>query len=296
MTRTRVYTAFAVLSVLTVLVEVAFLSYLLASRYAPETTDRVGLTNILTDHQPIPGDRDLKPRQGGLRQALVEDLGTTIDDFAATRRANITDSVNVQPGSQLEFTDGPIVTFCSAGAWVKVYDQPMLFTAGHCHPTGTIDVVGNQNDTRRYVLGKNVSSVLDDDHDVLAMSSRAGKNSVTITGGRALDLIVDTAKPEAGKPVCALGRTTGWRCGILLSAGRSLTATFCSDSGDSGGPIIQGNRIIGFVTRSAESGDEPVCKDPARSQGTYNTGRRDTVGTYGVRVGDSIAAIEKVLN
>ena len=55
--------------------------------------------------------------------------------------------------------------------------------------------------------------------------------------------------PEVGMRVCATGKTSAWRCGVIIDVhGDSFTTNFESRPGDSGGAIIAGNKLVGITT------------------------------------------------
>lgn len=53
--------------------------------------------------------------------------------------------------------------------------------------------------------------------------------------------------PPPGTPLCKLGITTGWSCGVLLGTlGPYIMDTITESSGDSGAPILVGDTVIGI--------------------------------------------------
>ncbi len=69
-----------------------------------------------------------------------------------------------------------------------------------------------------------------------------GRNVITGTG----------PDPRTGGVACKQGRTTGYRCGSILSrlSPTSIVLASCSQPGDSGGPVIVDNRVVGLVRGS----------------------------------------------
>ncbi|QIS23071.1 hypothetical protein [Nocardia terpenica] len=56
------------------------------------------------------------------------------------------------------------------------------------------------------------------------------------------------AAPRTGDTVCKNGRTTGFTCGIVWETHPLWFASHvCADHGDSGSPVLMGDRLIGMI-------------------------------------------------
>src|SRR5699024_7793427 len=77
---------------------------------------------------------------------------------------------------------------------------------------------------------------------------------------------LDDTIPDLGTPVCALGATSGWRCGTVVAANdREIQTSFCSAPGDSGGVILSGDRIVGVIAyRAADYNKNPACQESGK--------------------------------
>lgn len=73
------------------------------------------------------------------------------------------------------------------------------------------------------------------------------------------------AMPEFGATVCKQGRTTGHTCGPVLLKESYLSSSYvCANHGDSGGPIMSGNRVVGMLNGGQEiAGVALPCHHPA---------------------------------
>ncbi|GAB4585701.1 S1 family peptidase [Nocardia sp. IFM 10818] len=78
--------------------------------------------------------------------------------------------------------------------------------------------------------------------------------------------ITGVADPIVGAPVCKLGHTTGFTCGVIVDVDepsddgppQSFSHTAFQFSGDSGGPVITGTEAVGIVSRLESKLDLPV--------------------------------------
>ncbi|WP_067536488.1 S1 family peptidase [Nocardia crassostreae] len=110
------------------------------------------------------------------------------------------------------------------------------------------------------------------DYAIIRISDEArplfDNNLVRSRGTKPLP-ITGVADPVIGAPVCKLGHTTGYTCGVIVDVdppedggpSQSFTHTAFQFSGDSGGPIITGTSAVGIVSRLESTLDLPT--DPA---------------------------------
>ncbi|MEV6558368.1 S1 family peptidase [Nocardia sp. NPDC051756] len=117
-------------------------------------------------------------------------------------------------------------------------------TAGHCAPTGSRLV--SERTPEAGVLGKVAFS--DDgntlDYAVLELDP-AKITPVRTVGPTTIAGVADA--PGAGATVCSSGRTSGTDCGVVWGQldGTSINQ-YCSKPGDSGGPVVVGDRLVGM--------------------------------------------------
>ncbi|GAA2067567.1 S1 family peptidase [Williamsia deligens] len=117
-------------------------------------------------------------------------------------------------------------------------------TAGHCGEVGQAvfsERFGNRGQAGRIIVSNN-----DLDFDVIAfdrakVAPLRTVGSVTIRG-------IQTAAPQFPSVLCKTGRTTGSTCGVtFFSDNVSHFSAVCVAEGDSGSPVVIGDRLIGMV-------------------------------------------------
>ncbi|MEU0538775.1 hypothetical protein [Nocardia sp. NPDC005978] len=119
------------------------------------------------------------------------------------------------------------------------------FTAGHCGEPGT-PVAGEQFPDAGAV-GRVVTS--DDTLDYAVIEFDPAKvTPLRSVGGTTIAGLAATP-PGAWDVVCQNGRTIGEACGVVWSAGPGgFIEQACSSYGDSGGPLLLGDRLVGLVS------------------------------------------------
>lgn len=129
-------------------------------------------------------------------------------------------------------------------------------TAGHCGVAGDrviaeyaegAGVIGQF----RYSSPVTDIAVVDLDDAMVAPLRTVGSTTINGTG----------AAPAPGTIVCKEGRTTGNTCGVTWGYNHDrgeILEHACSMPGDSGGPVVVGDRLVGLVS----SGFVPGCFDP----------------------------------
>lgn len=201
---------------------------------------------------------------------------------------------------------------CSIGAaGTDSSRAPVLLTAGHCRVSSTTDVYrhlavaspgfqlrGSQTSIGTavpgsFVAGGGVDAGLIRDTSVTV----TGVDEVeTYSGGqgpsRATSIVVrDVVEPVVGAPVCKSGATSGWTCGRILAVNESVTvsgdgASYLVDGvitdacillGDSGGPAMVGDALLGINSATAFGGPGTDTSSPARSCDTTSSDNRLSV-------------------
>ncbi|SIS07433.1 chymotrypsin family serine protease [Williamsia sterculiae] len=117
-------------------------------------------------------------------------------------------------------------------------------TAGHCGTAGQ-SVVG-ENFQRNGVVGKVTYSTPDLDFAIIEFD--AAKVAPLRSVGGVTIRSIQTAPPRFPDIGCKTGRTTGNTCGVtLFSDGTAHFSTICIAEGDSGSPVVLGNRLVGMI-------------------------------------------------
>ncbi|GAA1457497.1 S1 family peptidase [Williamsia maris] len=128
-------------------------------------------------------------------------------------------------------------------------------TAGHCASVGETvrlenaagsGVIGVVRASTRTAAPSSVSGL---DYAVIGFDT--GKVRPTAARGRVVIAGIGR-DPAIGATACKQGRTTGYSCGPVLrrlSATTIIVAT-CAQPGDSGGPVVAGDRVVGLLRGS----------------------------------------------
>ncbi|GGK61480.1 hypothetical protein GCM10011591_37240 [Nocardia camponoti] len=117
-------------------------------------------------------------------------------------------------------------------------------TAGHCASTGA--QLKAERDRRAGVIGTVAFSDDAEYFDFAVLELDVSKViPVRTIGGTTVAGI--GAPPAPGSTVCADGRTTGRNCGLVWGEleGTSINQ-YCSQPGDSGGPVVVGDQLVGM--------------------------------------------------
>ncbi|MFT4127636.1 MAG: S1 family peptidase [Gordonia sp. (in: high G+C Gram-positive bacteria)] len=137
-------------------------------------------------------------------------------------------------------------------------------TAGHCGKVGSR--IASQRTPAAGVIGRIVVKSKPGDYAVIALDRRR-VTPTRVAGGATIRGI--GTFPRAGATVCKSGITTGYSCGQVLDIEGSDTLSYvCANHGDSGGPVLSGNRLVGMlngglVVRVAGVGGAVGCVHPA---------------------------------
>ncbi|MFF0542139.1 S1 family peptidase [Nocardia thailandica] len=177
-------------------------------------------------------------RMAAVAAAIAGVLGAGVGAGTATAAP----SVVLGAGSGIVFDNNSACSLTAIGT--DNGGRLVGITAGHCASTGAR--VGAEKALSAGVIGTVAYSddaefldfaVLELDREKVAPTRTIGQTTVAGIG----------AKPGSGATVCADGRTTGRSCGVVWGEleGTSINQ-YCSQPGDSGGPVVVGDRLVGM--------------------------------------------------
>ncbi|MGW0039523.1 S1 family peptidase [Gordonia sp. NPDC003376] len=117
-------------------------------------------------------------------------------------------------------------------------------TAGHCGNIGSR--IQLEDKMSAGIIGRVVAVDKSVDYAVIALDSAKVYGARNFGGST----IARTGTfPGQGVTVCKSGRTTGRTCGPVLNQTRNIGFGYvCGAPGDSGAPVVQGNRLVGMLT------------------------------------------------
>ncbi|WP_455005876.1 S1 family peptidase [Corynebacterium propinquum] len=160
------------------------------------------------------------------------------------------------PGTPLFVGDSGICTLAVAGT--DAQGHKVGITAGHCGAEG--DYVASADSWQVGNSGTIVASNAQHDYSVIEFGSNAevtrSYNNVTV------DEI--GAGPRFGDQVCKNGVATGHTCGVHYGDAEGIQFNqVCASLGDSGGPLLVGNRLVGIISGGANpTGLDLSCRSP----------------------------------
>ncbi|MDK4258701.1 S1 family peptidase [Corynebacterium propinquum] len=160
------------------------------------------------------------------------------------------------PGTPLFVGDSGICTLAVAGT--DAQGHKVGITAGHCGAEG--DYVASADSWQVGNSGTIVASNAHHDYSVIEFGSNAevtrSYNNVTV------DEI--GAGPRFGDQVCKNGVATGHTCGVHYGDAEGIQFNqVCASLGDSGGPLLVGNRLVGIISGGANpTGLDLSCRSP----------------------------------
>lgn len=133
-------------------------------------------------------------------------------------------------------------------------------TAAHCGDPGQLVVAERQ--PRAGTIGRVVLVNTKYDAAVIALDP-ARVQPVRSVGNASIARV--GRMPGPGANVCKMGRTTGFTCGPVLAVSKIHSSSYvCGNSGDSGAPVLQGNRLVGMLNgRQIVLGVAVHCVSPA---------------------------------
>ncbi|UQE73748.1 S1 family peptidase [Gordonia sp. PP30] len=138
--------------------------------------------------------------------------------------------------------------------------QLVGLTAGHCGKPG--DLVYAERQRSAGNIGRVALTSSKYDAAVIALDANRVRPVRTVGGATIRGV---GRMPGFGANVCKQGRTTGFTCGPVLDAnGLQSSSYVCGNSGDSGAPVLQGNRVVGMLNgRQYVLGVAIHCVNPA---------------------------------
>ncbi|MBJ7290560.1 serine protease [Williamsia sp.] len=117
-------------------------------------------------------------------------------------------------------------------------------TAGHCGSVG--QTVLSETFSNKGAAGRIIVSNDSLDFDVIQFDANRVVPLRTVRGVTIRS--IQTAAPQFPSVLCKTGRTTGQTCGItFFSDNQSHFSAVCVAEGDSGSPVVIGDRLIGMV-------------------------------------------------
>lgn len=148
------------------------------------------------------------------------------------------------PGTPIYVGDDSMCTLTLAG--IDTHGRKVGITAGHCGEVG--DPVSSADAWQVGPSGTIVEKNDYYDYAVIEFGSNAevtnSYNGVTVTdtGGTV----------NQGQVVCKHGVATGRSCGTTWLVGDDISVNqLCATAGDSGAPVMVGDRVVGYVSRGA---------------------------------------------
>ncbi|ANI91864.1 S1 family peptidase [Dietzia timorensis] len=168
--------------------------------------------------------------------ALVGSLLTSATAFAPNAQAQEARPV-LGGGTPLLFDGGKALCTATASGWDNA-NRAIVFTAGHCSSAvgEAVEVPGAG--TTGHVVARN--EILD--YSVVQVDP----NKVTLV--RQAGVADRGAPPNQGDNICKLGASTGLTCGPTWQvADNTIYSQVCAGRGDSGGPVMNGDRLVGML-------------------------------------------------
>ncbi len=175
---------------------------------------------------------------------------------AGTAHADPTVPLGGGSGVLIEQIDDPGAAAACTLTAVGVDDSSHLvgITAGHCGEVGA-RVVAEQ-DTRAGVLGVVANKSTAGDWAVIVLNPnvvapvrQVGQSVIDSVGGG----------PRVGDTACKNGRTTGFTCGVIWETHTTyFRSELCANHGDSGAPVLEGDRLVGMVVAGTDFTAGPI--------------------------------------
>lgn len=189
---------------------------------------------------------------------------------------------------------GPAVLGGGSGIYVEQLDDPTTIgectltaigydrenrlvgiTAGHCGAVGA-RIVG-EHSVGSGTIGMIAEKNEEDDWAVV----RFDPARVTPTRQVAQSVVNGVGPaPKIGDNVCKNGRTTGFTCGPVWEAHPEyFRSQVCADHGDSGAPVLLGDRVVGMVVAGSDFRAGPVTINLAPCKGAGDLIHRPEIST-----------------
>ncbi|QLY34052.1 hypothetical protein H0264_01820 [Nocardia huaxiensis] len=140
----------------------------------------------------------------------------------------------------------------------------VALTAGHCGEVGAriaaeytrsggIGVISNKDENMDW-------AVITLDPDRVLPTRQVAQSVINSVG----------TGPRVGDIACKNGRTTGYTCGLVWETKSTFfRSQVCANYGDSGGPVLVGDRLVGMIVAGQDLELGPVTIDlqPCKGQG-----------------------------
>lgn len=136
--------------------------------------------------------------------------------------------------------------------------RKIAITAGHCGNVG--DPVASADSWRVGNSGTVIAHGGDLDYSVIELGSNArvtrSYNGVTVNS-------VGGETPSEGRRICKSGVATGTTCGNVWGKdSRTNISQVCAMPGDSGAPVMEGDRLVGMVSGGTIPNYDLACRSP----------------------------------
>ncbi|AGF71794.1 hypothetical protein A605_03915 [Corynebacterium halotolerans YIM 70093 = DSM 44683] len=160
------------------------------------------------------------------------------------------------PGTPLYIGESKMCTLGVVGT--DAQGRKVGLTAGHCGEPG--ELVASADSWQVGPSGTVVASNAAHDYSVIEFGSNAeltrSYNGVTVNE-------VGGAPVTLGQQLCKQGVATGFTCGITWAGdGNTQLSQVCASVGDSGGPVLAGNRLVGLVSGGSLPDPNLACRTP----------------------------------
>lgn len=160
------------------------------------------------------------------------------------------------PGTPIYIGESGFCTVAFTG--VDAAGHKVAITAGHCGQVG--DAVASADSWRVGPSGTVVAQGANMDYSVIELGSNAqvtnSYNGVTVNQ-------LGQGNLQPGQVACKQGISTGTTCGIVWSSNPGVQITqICAGPGDSGAPVMLGDRAVGMVNGGTLPFYELACRTP----------------------------------
>ncbi|WP_231387239.1 S1 family peptidase [Nocardia sp. BMG111209] len=208
--------------------------------------------------------------------------------------ASVSTGAAVLAGAGTAAADGPAVVGGGSGVFVEQLDDPnsigactvtavgfdadnrlVGLTAGHCGEvgarilaeesvhSGVIGVIANKSAGGDW-------GVIQFDPGRVAPTRQVAQSVINGVG----------APPRVGDIACKNGRTTGYTCGLVWESNPVFfRSQVCANHGDSGAPVLLGDRLVGMVIGAADVDAGPVSVELPMCEGAGDLVHEPEVAT-----------------
>ena len=182
-------------------------------------------------------------------------IGMLLVPFAQPGKAEAAPRVAVGGGSGIVIDGRSLCTMTTVGR--DRSGNLVGLTAAHCGKVGS--TIRSERRRNAGVIGRIVLRNTKLDAAVIALNPAVVQPVRQVGEAR----ITAVGRFPSGGNVCKSGRTTGFTCGPVLAVDSNSSISYvCANHGDSGGPVIKGNRVVAMLNGGAVNIDLP-CYNPA---------------------------------